>query len=315
MWQKKDVLGLKDWTRDEMEKVFHDTYLMRELFRSRQKSSLLSGMVVANAFFENSTRTRISFEVAAKKLGADVVNFTSGGSSLAKGETLEDTVVNLEALGADALVLRHSDPTAADTTGRLLRIPVLNGGAGSEEHPSQALLDIFTLRDRLGDLSGKKIVIVGDIAHSRVAKSNLYGLLKYGAEVVFCGPEGLLPAEYASLGARVSYDLTEAAEGAHAIMALRIQFERQSTTYVEDLTEYRERFQVNHKTIRGARPDALIMHPGPMNRDVEIASETADGPASVILEQVENGVAVRMTLLKLVLRDRREIMPCRAAAV
>lgn len=313
MWEMKHILGLRQMSRNEMEDIFRETYLMRELFRSRQKSSLLAGLVVVNAFFENSTRTRISFEIAAKRLGADVVNFGAAGSSLAKGESLEDTVLNLEALGADALVLRHSSPDSADTVSRMLRVPVLNGGAGSEEHPSQALLDIFTMRDRLGDLSGKKVVIVGDIAHSRVAKSNLYGLQKLGAEVVFCGPEKLLPREYELLGARVEYDLPRALCGAHAVMALRIQFERQSATYIDDLNEYRNGYQINGEKLRFARPDAMVMHPGPINRDVEIASETADSRQSVILEQVENGVAIRMSLLKLVLHDRRGVLSCRTA--
>lgn len=308
MWPRKDVLGLKELDRSEIERILDYACNMRELLRSRQKSTILSGLAMVNAFFENSTRTRISFEMAAKRLGADVVNFTSSGSSLAKGESFTDTILNLEALGADALVIRHSEPNACETAGQMLAIPVLNAGAGSEEHPSQALLDMFTMRDYWGDLAGKKVVIVGDIAHSRVAKSNLYGLTKLGAEVVFCGPGNLLPRDYESLGARVEYDLKRAVEGAHAIMALRIQFERQSNTDVEDLDFYRAHYQVNEAVLGHARPDVLVMHPGPMNRDVEIASDTADGPRSVILQQVENGVAVRMALLGLVLGDRGEAL-------
>ena len=296
---KRDILGIKDMERQDIEAIFRETYAMREILQSRQKSSLLSGTVVVNAFFENSTRTRISFEVAAKKLGADVINFSTIGSSVAKGESFEDTLMNLEALGADAIVIRHSDPDALSTAARILDIPVLNGGAGSEEHPSQALLDIFTLGDRLKNLSGRKIVIVGDIRHSRVAKSNLYGLLKFGARVVFCGPQDLLSQEYKNLGAEVEYDLTAALENADAVMALRMQFERQEEDYHRKLDYYRANYQINSARLRYAKPDLLVMHPGPINRDIEISSEVADGSQSIILEQVNNGVAIRMSLFKM----------------
>jgi aspartate carbamoyltransferase catalytic subunit len=300
---KRDILGLKDMDRKDIDAIFHEAYSMRDLLRNRQKSSLLSGTVVVNAFFENSTRTRISFEVAAKKLGADVINFSTIGSSVAKGESFEDTLVNLEALGADAIVIRHTDPNALSTAARILKIPVLNGGAGSEEHPSQALLDIFTLKDRFKNLYGRKIVIVGDIRHSRVAKSNLYGLLKFGAKVVFCGPPDLLSQDYEKLGAEVEYDLTAALENADAVMALRMQFERQEEDYHKKLDYYRANYQINGERLRYAKPDLLVMHPGPINRDIEITSEVADGPQSVILEQVNNGVAIRMSLFKMAMSN------------
>ena len=248
---------------------------------------------------EPSTRTRVAFEIAAKSLGADTISISGEASSLTKGETLKDTAMNVRALGADAIVLRHSSPGSPLFLSKVVDVPIINAGDGAHEHPSQALLDIYTLRERLGNLKGKKITILGDILFSRVARSNLWGLLKLGAIVTLAGPSTLVPLEFQSLGARVTHDPKIALKGADAVMLLRIQHERQKASHFPSLTEYANIFGLDRKMLSEMKENALILHPGPLNRGVEIESVVADSNRAVILEQVANGIAVRMAILHL----------------
>ena len=259
---------------------------------------MLARRVVANLFFEDSTRTRSSFEIAARALGADVLNWSAKGSSVAKGETLIDTVRNIDAMGPSAIVIRHPSSGAADLVARHVRAAVVNAGDGTHEHPSQALLDAFTLREKLGSLEGKKILIVGDLLHSRVARSNLHCLKLLGAEVTFCGPPALAPNWLQSLGARVTHEFDGALEQADAVMMLRIQLERQQQALFPSGREYARRYGLNAARANRMKPAAIVLHPGPMNRGLEISHDVADGSRSVILEQVENGVAMRMAILE-----------------
>jgi aspartate carbamoyltransferase catalytic subunit len=259
----------------------------------------LRGRTLINLFFEDSTRTRTSFELAGKRLSADVVNFTSSSSSQTKGETLMDTVKNIQAMAPDILVIRHQASGAPHMIARHIPTPVINAGDGSHAHPTQALLDMFTVREKKGRLSGLKVVIVGDIANSRVARSDIQGFTTMGAEVWVCGPPPLIPPGIEKSGAKVSYDLDSAIPDADVVMMLRIQLERGSGTRFPSLREYSIRYGLNLARLGRTRPDVLIMHPGPINRGVEISPEVADGPRSIILDQVENGVAVRMALLYL----------------
>jgi aspartate carbamoyltransferase catalytic subunit len=252
---------------------------------------------VANLFFEPSTRTRLSFELAEKRLTADAVNFAATGSSVSKGETLRDTVRNIEAMGVDFVVIRHESSGAPHFVARHVRASVINAGDGTHEHPTQGLLDAFTMRERLGRIAGLRVAIVGDVAHSRVARSNIWALTKLGAQVVVCGPTTLLPAEIESMGVEVSHRVEEALEGAHVVNILRVQRERLEAHLLPSLREYALQFSVTRDRLRHARPDVVIMHPGPMNRGVEIAQEVAEDERSVILDQVTNGVAVRMAVL------------------
>jgi len=264
-----------------------------------KRRDVLAGRTVINLFFENSTRTRTSFEVAAKRLGADVINMDVATSSVRKGETLLDTAMTLNAMRPDAIVVRHSESGAVNLLSQKVNCAVINGGDGQHEHPTQALLDALTIRERKGRLRGLKVAIVGDLLHSRVLRSNIHLLTKMGADVWVCGPPTLVPAEMKQFGVRVTSFVDEAVADADVVMLLRIQLERMEGAYFPSLREYFQVFGMTEARLRLARPDVMIMHPGPMNRGVEIASEVADGPYSVILDQVANGVAVRMAVLYL----------------
>lgn len=269
--------------------------------REVKKVPTLRGKTIINLFFEPSTRTISSFELAAKRLSADTINFSKQLSSVVKGETLKDTVLNLEAMQSDAIVIRHSCPGTPHYLSTFCRSPVINAGDGSHEHPTQALLDAFTIRQAKKSLGGLKIVIVGDILHSRVARSNIYLLKKMGAEIICVGPPALLPEEFREFGIMIDYNLDRAVRGADVIMMLRIQLERQQKNLFPSLREYREIYSLTKKRFRRAKRNAIIMHPGPINRGVEISADLADSAKSVILRQVENGIAVRMAVLYLLL--------------
>ncbi|MCS7276558.1 MAG: aspartate carbamoyltransferase catalytic subunit [Dehalococcoidia bacterium] len=310
-WKREHLLDVDELTPEEIELVMDTADAMREvLSREVPRVPALRGLTVVNLFYEPSTRTRASFELAAKALGADVVNIAAEQSSVKKGESLLDTVRTVEALGAEVLVMRHWQSGAPYLAARHTRLHVVNAGDGSHAHPTQALLDIYTIRRHLGDLRGRKVVIVGDIAHSRVARSNAWGLTALGAQVVLCGPPTLLPAglrpgtsmddgEVAMPPVQVEMDLDKAIEGADVVMALRLQRERMAGGVLPSLREYVRLYQINVQRLARARPDALVMHPGPMNEGVEIAPEVARSAQSVIEEQVTNGVAVRMAVLYL----------------
>jgi aspartate carbamoyltransferase catalytic subunit len=269
--------------------------------RNIKKVPTLRGKSIVNFFYEPSTRTRTSFEMAAKRLSADTVSLSASGSSMIKGETLIDTARNLQAMNPDLVVLRHSSAGAPHILARELRAGIINAGDGMNEHPTQALLDLYTIKERKGKISGLRVAIIGDISHSRVARSNIFGLTKMGAEVTVAGPPTMMPKNVESLGVKVVYDPGEAVKDKDVVMMLRIQLERQRTTLFPSLREYAMYFGLSDKVLQGAQDDVIVMHPGPMNRGVEITSEVADGPHSVILEQVNNGVAVRMALLYLLI--------------
>ncbi len=302
--RRRHVLDLDDFTAEEVEYVLYTAARMKEILgRPIPRVAALRGRTVVNCFYEESTRTRVSFELAAKALGADVVNLGAAGSSVAKGESLIDTVLTLQALGADFVVIRHPQSGAPYLVAQHVRASVINAGDGWHAHPTQALLDLLTIKEHFGRVAGLKVVIVGDILHSRVARSNVWGLTKLGAEVVLCGPPTLLPRTMVSAelwpAVTVEYDLDRALTGAHVVMPLRLQRERQQAGLLPSLREYIRLYQVNSKRLERARPDAVVMHPGPMNEGVEISSEVAHGPRSLVERQVANGVAVRMALLYL----------------
>ncbi len=298
--QGKDLIGLEELTQEEILTILDTAEAFRSVFdRPVRSVPIMRGKTVVNLFFEPSTRTRISFELAEKRLSADIVNFSAASSSLKKGETLRDTAQNIEAMKVDMIVMRHSSPGAAAYLSRVLSASVINAGDGGHEHPTQGLLDIMTMRQRLGNLDGKKVTIIGDISHSRVARSNIHGLTKLGAEVTVCGPPTMVPGAMARLGARVEHDLKRAVADADVLNILRIQLERQSQMVFPSNREYHLLFGITDDVLRHTKPDCFVMHPGPMNRDVEISSEVADGPRQVILEQVTNGVAVRMAVIYL----------------
>ena len=297
---KKDLLSISDLTTDEIYRVLDTTEAMREIGqRPIKKVPALRGKTVVNLFYEPSTRTRTSFEIAEKRLSADTLGIAVATSSAQKGETLADTALNLEAMAPDMIVLRHASSGACHLLARTCKAGIVNAGDGMHEHPTQGLLDAFTIRERKGRLQGLKVAIVGDLLHSRVFRSNIYLLTKMGAEVWVCGPPTLMPAGIELVGVHATTRVEEAVEGADAIMMLRIQLERMQGGYFPSLREYFQVFGMTPERVKLAKPDAIIMHPGPMNRGVEIASEVADGPASVILDQVANGVAVRMAVLYL----------------
>ena len=296
----KDLLGIQGLSVSDIELILDTAESFKEVStREIKKVPTLRGKTVINFFFEASTRTRTSFEIAAKRLSADAINISTSGSSLIKGETLIDTAKNLEAMNPDCIVLRHSAAGAPHLLARLMRVPVINAGDGSNEHPTQALLDMFTVREKKGRLAGLKVAIAGDVLHSRVARSNIYGFTKMGAEVHLTGPATMKPPEIEGLGVRWHSSLRELVPEMDVIMMLRIQLERQGGGFFPTLREYSRFFGLNLEALKKAKPDVLIMHPGPMNRGVEISPEVADGPYSVILDQVTNGVAVRMALLYL----------------
>ena len=298
--RRKDLLGIADLSAPEITLILDTAEAMKEVAtRPIKKVPALRGKTVVNLFFEPSTRTRTSFEIAEKRLSADTLNIAIGTSSVVKGETLADTALNLEAMAPDMIVLRHSSSGAGHLLSRICRSGIINAGDGMHEHPTQALLDAFTIRERKGRLSGLKVAIVGDLLHSRVLRSNIQLLTKMGADVWVSGPPTLIPAGMRDFGVTATANVDEAVADADVIMLLRIQLERMEGAYFPSQREYFNVFGMTTSRLRLARPDVMIMHPGPMNRGVEIASEVADGPYSVILDQVANGVAVRMAVLYL----------------
>jgi aspartate carbamoyltransferase catalytic subunit len=292
----RHLLGIEGWRREEIETLLDRAEA--HLPGGSANGTALQGKVVANLFFEDSTRTRTSFEMAAKMLGAQVLNWTAQGSSVSKGETLLDTVRNIEATGPAALIIRHRSSGAPHLVARHVRCAVINAGDGTHEHPSQALLDAFTLRRHWGSLEGRTVLIVGDILHSRVARSNILCLRALGARVVVCGPPTLLPVGLPEMGAEVTVKLDEVLPHADAVMCLRLQLERQTESFFPSTREFSRLFGLNAARAERMKPGALVLHPGPMNRGVEVAPAVADGPRSVILEQVANGVAVRRAILE-----------------
>ncbi|MBI5967962.1 MAG: aspartate carbamoyltransferase catalytic subunit [Deltaproteobacteria bacterium] len=304
---RKDILGIQEMSASEISLILDTAESFKEVStREIKKVPTLRGKTVINLFYEASTRTRTSFEIAAKRLSADTINISTSTSSVAKGETLIDTAKNLEAMNPDCIIIRHSASGAPHLLARLMRVPVINAGDGAHEHPTQALLDLFTVREKKGKLAGLNVAIVGDILHSRVARSNIYGFTKMGAEVHLAGPRTMMPAGVEKLGVRWHSNLREVVPQADVIMMLRIQLERQGSGFFPTLREYSRFFGLNLEVLKEAKPEVLIMHPGPMNRGVEISPEVADGPFSVILDQVTNGVAVRMALLYLLVGGERE---------
>jgi aspartate carbamoyltransferase catalytic subunit len=304
----KDLLGLEELSADQIRLILDTAEPFKEVSeRAIKKVPTLRGMTIVNLFFEASTRTRISFEFAEKRLSADTVNVAASGSSVQKGETLVDTARNLEAMRIDMVVIRHSASGAAKFLADRIVSKVINAGDGMHEHPTQGLLDLLTLRDHFGSLAGRRVCIVGDVLHSRVARSNIWGLTKLGAEVAVCGPRSLLPNAIDELGVLVFDRVEEAIEWAEALNVLRLQLERMQAGYIPSLREYNRVFGITRERLERAPRDILILHPGPMNRGVEIDSDVADGPHSVILDQVTNGVAVRMAVLYLLAGGRPEL--------
>ncbi len=296
----RHVLGIKQFNAKELNFILDTAESFKEInTRNIKKVPTLRGKTIINLFFEASTRTRTSFEIAGKRLSADTVNISGSSSSVVKGETLEDTARNIESMHPDIIVMRHSASGSCDYLAARLKCAVVNAGDGTHEHPSQALLDAFTIRQHKGSIAGLKVAIIGDITHSRVVRSNIDCLNKLGADVVISGPKTMLPPGLERLGCRIAANLTEALKDADVVMMLRIQLERQGKTLLPSLREYSRYFGLNETNLKLAKPDAIVMHPGPMNRGVEISTAVADGPQNVILDQVENGVAVRMALLYL----------------
>ncbi|HKR01557.1 MAG TPA: aspartate carbamoyltransferase catalytic subunit [Pyrinomonadaceae bacterium] len=302
-FRRKDLLGIRELSPAEITHILDTAESFRDISRREiKKVPALRGRTVINLFFEPSTRTRTSFEIAAKRLSADAINISASTSSVTKGETLLDTARNLEAMAPDCIVIRHSSAGAPQQLARVCRAAVVNAGDGSHEHPSQALLDALTIRERKGRISGLKVAIIGDLLHSRVARSNMHLLTKLGATVSIAGPGTLVPEEFGELvdeGVVVERHLEDAIEGADVVMILRIQRERQDAAFFPSMREYAVHYGLNLKRLERAAADAIVMHPGPMNRGIEIASDVADGSRSLILDQVSNGLAVRMAVLYL----------------
>jgi len=304
-FKRKDLLGIEDLSKEEILFILETTKSFREILdRPIKKVPTLRGRTVVNLFFEVSTRTRMSFELAEKRLNADVLNFSAANSSLAKGETLLDTVKNILAMKVDCFVLRHPVPGTPHLLARELPIPIINAGDGAHEHPTQALSDIYTIQERKKRIEGLKVAIIGDITHSRVARSNIWGLSKLGAEVRVCGPPTLIPPLIEEMGVEVFYLPEDALREVDIVMMLRIQKERQNEGFLPSISEYIEFFSLTEDRLRLAREDVLVMHPGPVNRGVELPARIADGKKSVILDQVVNGVAMRMAVLYLLLAKR-----------
>jgi aspartate carbamoyltransferase catalytic subunit len=297
---QKHLLGIKDITREDIELIFETAGNFKEVInRPIKKVPSLRDVTIANLFFENSTRTRLSFELAEKRLSADVVNFSASTSSVKKGETLIDTVNNILAMKVDMVVMRHASPGAPHLLSRHIKANIVNAGDGTHEHPTQALLDTFSINEKLGGVSGKKIAIIGDILHSRVALSNIFAMKKLGAKVMVCGPPTLLPKYIKNLGVDVELDINKALQWCDVANVLRIQLERQQIKYFPSLREYSLYYGINKKMLDNLKKQIIIMHPGPINRGVELSSDAADSQHSIILDQVENGVAVRMAVLYL----------------
>ena len=301
----KHLLGIKYITKEDIQLIFDTAENFKDVInRPIKKVPSLRDVTIANLFFENSTRTRISFELAEKRLSADVVNFSASSSSVKKGETLLDTVNNILAMKVDMVVMRHPAPGAHHYLSKHISANIINAGDGTHEHPTQALLDSFSMREQLGNLKGKKVVIVGDIMHSRVALSNIYCLIKLGAKVKVCGPPTLIPKHIESLGVEVEYSIKDALEWCDVANILRIQLERMDIKYIPSLREYAMYYGVNKKLVDSLSKRIVIMHPGPINRGVELSSDVADSDQAIILDQVENGVAVRMAVLYLLAGNR-----------
>jgi len=304
-WPHRHLLDLERLTADEIGLLLDTGRLFKEATEGcRRKLGVLTGRTVVNLFFENSTRTRVSFALAARRLGADVVDFTTSSSSLSKGESFIDTARNLEAMGIDAVVVRHATPGTPHLLARHLGVGVINAGDGPHEHPTQGLLDIFSIRERLGRIAGITVALVGDIAHSRTARSNVHGLTKLGARVILCGPPTLVSDRWREIGVEVSHDLDAILPRCDVVNLLRIQFERQSTRPFPSVQEYAHLYAMTGERLRRARSDLLILAPGPINRGVEVTAEVADCPQSLILDQVTNGLAVRMAVLWLLCGPR-----------
>ncbi len=296
----RHLLGIKDISREDIELIFETADTFKEVLnRPIKKVPSLRDITIANVFFENSTRTRLSFELAEKRLSADVVNFSSSNSSVKKGETLLDTVNNILAMKVDMVVMRHSSPGAPHYLSKKIKANIVNAGDGTHEHPTQALLDTFSIREKLGTVSGKKVAIIGDILHSRVALSNIFALQKLGAKVMVCGPPTLLPKFIGQLGVQVELDVMKALQWCDVANVLRIQLERQQIKYFPSLREYSLYYGITKEMLDNLKKEIVIMHPGPINRGVEISSDAADSDHSIILDQVENGVAIRMAVLYL----------------
>lgn len=302
-----NLLGLKETSRDDITAILDDAVKLKNdvLEQDIKKSNILSGKSIITLFFENSTRTRVSFELASKYLGATAANISAGGSSIAKGETLIDTAKTLEAMGTDVVIIRHSMSGSPHLISKYIGSKVINAGDGMNEHPTQALLDIMTIREKKGKVEGLKVAIVGDVKHSRVARSNIYGLNKLGAEVVLAGPSTLLPSNLQDMGVKVYTDVEKAVEGADVVMGLRIQLERQKKGLFPSIREYNKYFGIDERRLSMAKPDAILMHPGPVNRGVELNPQVADGSQSVINQQVTNGVCVRMAVLNMLANGKR----------
>lgn len=296
----KHLLGIKDLTANDINLILETAKEFKDVInRPIKKVPSLRDVTIANVFFENSTRTRLSFELAEKRLSADVVNFSASGSSVKKGETLLDTVNNILAMKVDMVVMRHSSPGAPHYLSKHINANIVNAGDGTHEHPTQALLDAFSMQEKIGDLAGKKIAIIGDILHSRVALSNIFCLQKLGAEVMVCGPNTLLPKYIREIGVKVEHNVQNALQWCDVANVLRIQLERQQIKYFPSLREYSLYFGINKKMLDELNKEIVLMHPGPINRGVELTSDAADSHHSIILDQVENGVAVRMAVLYL----------------
>lgn len=306
-WAKKHLLGIKDLTRAEIEMIFGLASSFKEVSgRDVKKVPALRGKTVLNLFFENSTRTRTSFELAAKRLSGDVINFAVSTSSLAKEESIIDTIKNLETYHPDIMVIRIESSTSLHTLTKHTQASLINAGDGRNEHPTQALLDMFTVKEARGNLENANVLIVGDIMHSRVARSNIFGFKRFGGKVTVCGPATLIPYQFDKMGVKVSYDLDKAVEGADVIIMLRLQKERQTSSFFPTIREYVDRFALTPERVRRAKKDVLIMHPGPINWDIEISSSLKERVHPLILKQVENGLAIRMAALYLVGTRKRE---------
>jgi aspartate carbamoyltransferase catalytic subunit len=294
------LLGIKDLTKSDIDVIFKTADSFKEVInRPIKKVPTLRDITIANLFFENSTRTKLSFELAEKRLSADIVNFTAGNSSLKKGETLVDTANNILSMKVDILVMRHPHSGAAKFLAEKTNTVIINAGDGTHEHPTQALLDCYSIKEKLGEVKGKKVVLIGDIKHSRVALSNIFALQKLGAKVMVCGPTTLIPKYINELGVEVSHNIEKALKWCDVANVLRIQLERQDIQYFPSIREYAQQFQVNKEILQNIKKPIIILHPGPINRGVEITSEIADSENSIILNQVENGVAVRMAIIYL----------------
>ena len=301
-WTRHNLLDLQSVSKEEIEMVLETAKSFKEVSsRDVKKVPTLRGRTVVMLFFEPSTRTRASFELAAKRLSADTISIAAGGSSTSKGESVLDTARNIEAMNVDAIVVRHSSSGVPHILAEHLKASIINAGDGCRAHPTQALLDMFTMKEKLGRIEGLKVALIGDIMHSRVARSNIWGLTKLGAEVMVCGPATLIPRGIESLGVKVNYDLREVIKTCDVLMPLRLQLERQQEKFLPSIREYARKFGIDKAKLKGARKNVMIMHPGPTNRGIELSAEVADGEYSVILDQVTNGVAVRMALLYLLL--------------